>query len=260
MAHHLSVALFLAVLLGQSAPPELELKSPIGFAIRVYERAGSSQVAWMGITPPAEKAVKLTELEGMKCAASQRGTTAEPRARFESAIGSRHLLTPSADGAMVAYVDRDPTVSPPVPNHWGCTDCFFPLLKIARASNAQVLNTIRLPQFGDRWNYATAIAWSPDGQTLLVGSEAGSSDSQFEDYWLLDLATTKWRYAGGGNAAHWSPGSTQILWTTPRTLEPLGNIHVWVVHLVLLDVRTLKQTAVTAGTSFVSEFGWCPTH
>jgi hypothetical protein len=67
----------------------------------------------------------------------------------------------------------------------------------------------------------------------------------------------KWRYAGGGNAAKWSPDSTQILWSDARTLEPLGKIHVWVVHQVLVDVQTLRQTALTTGTSFISEFFWC---
>lgn len=258
MAHHLSFALFLALLFGQSAPPQVELKSPIAFAIRVYQRTGPSHVDWMGITPPAREAVKLTDAERMDCAAGQRGTISPgARARFESAIGAGKLLTPSVDGVMFAYVDRDPSVPPPVPNPWGCTDCFYPVLKIARAADATVLSTIRLPEFGDRWNYATSIAWSADGKTLLVGGEAGPSDSKFEDYWLLDWMNKKWRYAGGGNAAKWSPDSTQILWTAARTLEPLGKIHVWVVHQVLVDVQTLKQTALTTGTSFISEFFWC---
>ena len=261
MAHHLSFALVLALLFGQSALPQVEPKSAIAFAIRVYQRTGPSHVEWMGITPPAREAVKLTDAEGMECAASHRGTISpEARARFESAIGVRKLLTASVDGALFAYVDRDPSVSPPVPNPWGCTDCFYPVLKIARAADATVLSTIRLPEFGDRWNYATSIAWSPDGKTLLVGGEAGSSDSKFEDYWLLDWTNKQWRYAGGGNAAKWSPDSTQILWTAARTLEPLGKIHVWGVHLVLVDVQTLKRTALTTGTSFISEFFWCAPH
>ena len=40
-------------------------------------------------------------------------------------------------------------------------------------------------------------------------------------------------------------------------LEPLGKLHVWVVHLALLDVRTLKQQILTSGTSIVSDFYWC---
>jgi hypothetical protein len=261
MAHDLSFAFFLALLFGQSAAPQVELKSPIAFAIRVYQRIGPSHVDWMGIAPPAREAVKLTDAEKMECAASQRGRmSAAARARFESTSGAGKLLTPSVDDAMFAYVDRDPSVPPPVPNPWGCTDCFYPVLKIARAADGTVLGTIRLPEFGHRWNYATSIAWSPDGKTLLVGGEAGPSDSKFEDYWLLDWTNKRWRYAGGGNAAKWSPDSTQILWTAARTLEPLGRIHVWVVHLVLVDVQTLKQTPLTTGASFISEFFWCPRH
>ena len=205
------------------------------------------------------QAVRLTTAERMHCLASQGGTAStEAQARFESAIGQRKLLTASIDGAMVAYVDRDPGVPPPVPNPWGCTDCFYAVLKVARTSDGTVLSTMRLPEFGDHWNYATSITWSADGRMLLVGSEAGPTDSKFEDYWLLEWTAHRWRYAGGGNGAKWSPDSTQILWAGARTLESIGSIHVWVVHPILVDVRTVEQSALTTGTSLVSEFFWCP--
>ena len=92
---------------------------------------------------------------------------------------------------------------------------------------------------------------------ILAGAEAGSSDSHFEDYWLLDWADQKWQYAGGGNSAQWSPDRSQIAWTTARDLAPLGKIHVWVSHLVLLDVASLKQQTLTSGVSNESEFFWC---
>ena len=259
MTRHLSIALLLTVLFGQSASTQVELTSPVAFAIRIYQPTRTSRVEWMEVRPATREAVTMTDAERMRCVATRGGTmSTEAQARVKSAIGRRKLLTASRDGAMVAYVDRDSSVPPPVPNPWGCSDCFYPVLKVARASDAAVVSTIRLPEFGDHWNYATSITWSPDGLMLLIGGQAGSTDSQFEDYWLLDWTAKKWRYAGGGNGAKWSPDSTQILWTAPRTLEPLGKIHVWVVHPILVDVQTLNQSALTAGTSFVSEFFWCP--
>jgi len=158
---------------------------------------------------------------------------------------------------MFAYVARDPTVPDPIPNPFACTDCFYSILNIARTTDMNILATIRLPERSENWNFAESIAWSPDGKDLLVGSQAGSSTSSFENYWLLDWINQNWRYAGGGNDAKWSPDSSQILWSTPRQLEKLGKIDVWVVHLALFDVRSLKQETLTSGTSYVSDFGWC---
>jgi hypothetical protein len=158
---------------------------------------------------------------------------------------------------MFAYVDRNPSIRPPKPNLWGCDDCFFPDLKVVRASDASLLATIRLPEFGDHWNYPTDIVWSPDELTLLVGGEAGSSGSHYSDYWLVDWMSKEWRYVVGGNSAKWFPDGFEIIWTTPRRLEPLGKLRVWVANLALLDVRTLRQQILTPGLSIVSEFYWC---
>lgn len=115
----------------------------------------------------------------------------------------------------------------------------------------------RPPDRSEHWNYVTSVTASPDGTLLLVGSEAGSSDAHFEDYWLFDRASRTWRYAGGGNEAKWSPDSSTILWSTPRELAPIGTIHVWVAHLVLLDVQTLELHPLTSGVSYESDFFWC---
>ena len=134
-------------------------------------------------------------------------------------------------------------------------------LLIRQQSGAE--RSIPLPtqgQIGEHWNYVTSVSWSPNGKLILVGSEAGSSTAHFEDYWLLDVAQEQWRYAGGGNEAHWSPDSSAIVWTTPRDLAPLGRIHVWVSHLVVVDVRTLAKRFLTSGITYESEPFWCATN
>lgn len=129
--------------------------------------------------------------------------------------------------------------------------------KQASMSGDQRLANIPLPERSEHWNYLQSASWSPDGKWVLVGSEAGSSTAHFEDYWLLDWNSRTWQYVGGGNDAKWSPDSSKIVWATPRELAPLGKIHVWVVHLVLLDVRTLKQQALTSGVSYEADVSWC---
>jgi hypothetical protein len=126
-----------------------------------------------------------------------------------------------------------------------------------RIASAVLPADARLPDRSEHWNYLTSVSASPDGRLLLVGSQAGSSTSSYEDYWLFDRASKTWRYAGGGNKAKWSPDSSTIVWSTPRELAPIGRIHVWVVHLMLLDVRTLKQTPLTSGVTYESDFFWC---
>jgi hypothetical protein len=116
---------------------------------------------------------------------------------------------------------------------------------------------VRLPDRGEHWNYLTSVSASPDGKLLLVGSEAGSSDSHFEDYWLFDRASNSLKYVGGGNGAQWSPDSSKILWSTPRSLGSIGKIKVWVSHLVVVDVRTLEQQPLTSGISYEDAFFWC---
>ena len=76
----------------------------------------------------------------------------------------------------------------------------------------------RLQDRSEHWNFLTSVSASPDGKLVLVGSEAGSSTSHFEDYWLFDRASKTWRYAGGGNEAKWSPDSSAILWSTPESV------------------------------------------
>jgi hypothetical protein len=123
--------------------------------------------------------------------------------------------------------------------------------------SANIPAEARPPESVGHWNYVMSVSASPTGNLLLVGSQAGTSDSHFEDYWLFNPQTREWRYAGGGNEAKWSPDGSKIVWASPRELAPIGKIHVWVSHLVLLDVATLRQQKVTSGTTYESDFYWC---
>ena len=76
---------------------------------------------------------------------------------------------------------------------------------------------------------------------------------------MFDRNSQKLQYISGGNEAKWSPDSAQILWATPRELAPLGKIHVWVAHLVLVDIRTFERQPLTSGVSYESNFFWCST-
>jgi hypothetical protein len=259
VTYNLSIAFSLALLFAQTATSQVVPSSSLAFAIRLYQPVGASHIDWMGIIPASRQAAKWSDAEKSRCMSTpRRPVPAETQARAQLSIAAEgKLLAWSGDGTMFAYVARDATIPPPTPNPWRCTDCFYSVLKVIRANDARVLDTIPLPEFGERWNYATSLTWSPDSKTLLVGGEAGPSDSKYEDYWLLNWTSKQWRYAGGGNAAKWSQDSSQILWSAARTLEPLGKIHVWAVHLVLLDVQSLKQNVLTSGTTYVSDFYWC---
>ena len=146
-------------------------------SIRVYQRLGRSQQQWREITPPDLRCTTSTEVKE-RCVANPVMPSPESKTRAEQMVGQHgKLLTWSHDGTMFVFVDRNPSIQPPKPYPWGCDDCFFPDLKVARTSDARVLATIRLPEFGEHWNYPDSSTWSPDGQTLLVGAQAGSSDS-----------------------------------------------------------------------------------
>jgi hypothetical protein len=80
-------------------------------------------------------------------------------------------------------------------------------------------SNVRLPEKSDHWNFLTSVSPSPDGKLQLVGSEAGSSTSYFEDYWFLDRSSQNWQYVGSGNEAKWSPDSSKCHQISLRSCE-----------------------------------------
>jgi len=215
-------------LAAQNSAPRIVYRS------RAYQRVGASHERWWEMDLTTRQKVRMSDAD----AAQKRSTCSgagQPISRFEKASV---VLSPS--GRELAEIshhepfDRSP-------------------LRIKNVAAGKEIATIQLPTDHEHWNYSTSLAWSPDGKLILAGAEAGSSTSHFEDYWLLDWAHQKWQYAGGGL----SPDGSQIVWTTARDLAPLGKIHVWVSHLVLLDVASLKQQTLTSGISNESEFFWC---
>jgi hypothetical protein len=255
LAMLLFAAAAVSVVSSQLTVLAVQSSNRILYAIRVYQTKGPSQVDWFEMTVPDRQSTKLADDKSLPCVDPAASVSPAAVKKAEAVMEDNgKLLTWSSDGTLFAYVARDPSIAAPETNPWGCNDCFYSVVKLVRAGDAKLLAKIPLPPFSDRWNYAQEMKWSPNGNVLLVGAEAGSSDSHFSDYWLLDWAKQTWRYLGGGNRAKWSPDSSQILWTRPRTLESLGRINVWVVHLALFDLRSFKEEALTSGISYVSDF------
>jgi hypothetical protein len=99
-----------------------------------------------------------------------------------------------------------------------------------------------------------AIAWSPNGEWLLVGTqgENDNSTSRQADYFVLDLGRMAWIPVGSGNDAMWLPGANKIIYSTPRdlvSLTPSSKHQVWSSHFVVFDPATTRRTSVTSGVT-----------
>lgn len=131
------------VLVGMSkiltAEPLYQLRSTfkIVYRIRIYQRVGPSREQWREMIPPDVRDIPSTETKE-RCAAGLVSPSVENKTKAEQLVGQHgKLLTWSDDGTMFAYVDPNPAIPPPKPNPWGCDDCFFPDLKVIRASDAK---------------------------------------------------------------------------------------------------------------------------
>ena len=108
--------------------------------------------------------------------------------------------------------------------------------------------------FTQRPTPPSAIAWSPNGKWLLVGTqgENDNSTSRQSDYFVLDLGQMAWIPVGSGNDAMWLRGPDEIIYSTPRdlvSLTPSSKHQVWSSHLVVFDPATRHRTPVTSGVT-----------
>jgi Tol biopolymer transport system component len=100
--------------------------------------------------------------------------------------------------------------------------------------------------------WALQSTWSPDGDTLLVGTYGGSSTAPALHFFLLDLSTKTWTRAMTGNTPVWIPNGDAIIYETPRELVPLplsGTHRVWSAHLARFEVATRTETRLTSGVT-----------
>jgi hypothetical protein len=94
------------------------------------------------------------------------------------------------------------------------------------------------------------VDFSPDGARLLVetiGAEQNSTSPQ-SDYWVLELASSKWEFVGPGQAAIFVPGG--VLLVTPRDMAQMSKLHEWVSQILFVDPVKHAQTPVVAGTAY----------
>jgi hypothetical protein len=102
------------------------------------------------------------------------------------------------------------------------------------------------------------LAWSPDLKWLLVGEVSSLGQS---DYYFVDAATVKLHKGPSAADVLWLPGRDELLYTTPMDVAPLPGTRrlrtVWVQQLMLFDPQRGKTTAVTSGTTLVTDLSRC---
>jgi hypothetical protein len=150
----------------------------IVYRSHAYQRIGASPEQWWEMDLTTQDKAQIPAEDVARKRSICVGTE-QPKSHFQKA-----LRASSASGKAIAEIsvhepfDRSP-------------------LRIKDATDGKEIAAIQLPTDREHWNYATSLAWSADGKLILAGAEAGSSDSHFEDYWLLDWVHQKWQYAGG---------------------------------------------------------------
>ena len=100
-----------------------------------------------------------------------------------------------------------------------------------------------------------ALAWSPSGKWLLVGTLGAdtNSTSPQADLFVLDPVAMKLTKAGSGNDGTWLPDRDEVFYTSPRDMASLAGARrprgVWVQHLMLFNPASGKTAAITSGVT-----------
>jgi Tol biopolymer transport system component len=103
------------------------------------------------------------------------------------------------------------------------------------------LDRVKVP-FEQRTTPPAVADVAPSGGQLIVKTVGASTNSTSpqSDYWVLDLAQTRWHFIGPGQSAIFGPGGAVLL-VTPRELASVGKGQDWVANLLLIDPATRAQ-------------------
>jgi WD40 repeat protein len=102
------------------------------------------------------------------------------------------------------------------------------------------------------------LEWSPDLKWLVVGEVSSLGQS---DYSFVDTASFKLHKGPSAADVLWLPGRDELLYATPQDLAPLPGTRrprtVWAQQLMLFHPQSGKATALTSGTTFVTDLSLC---
>jgi hypothetical protein len=264
--------LLLCVLLMVSVAPEVT-SAQVTFSRRVYsENTRTYQQIWMW--NPADGSLKaITKSErshlSPECSADGKYIFFQSGVEFPSDTALWRFDRKSAEERKVASAKPAPVKPPAVPE---CADPIWAQDKTRFACShgqnvflyeGKTKKLIGKPLFTERRTPPSVIGWSPNRKWLLVTTqgESDNSTSRQSDFFVLDISRMAWIAAGSGNNALWVPARNEIVYSTPRELEPMtasSKHQEWSAHLVVFDPATRRRTTITSGVTNNIQPAACP--